>query len=198
VTALSDDAASGGGVSLTQATVGNQPIYTASSPRFQYNPTLAFSGHWLTGASSPMTAIDNYTVFAVFQYNWNDTGHRTVWINGGASVGYGLCLTNTYETIMQFVSFNDTGIFAHTGQPVITCVQRAAGTTTFYRNGKALGATTTNTPSTPTQFWLGYAGSNGHFIGEIAEVAGYNENMTGGNRDAITAALGTTYGIAVE
>jgi hypothetical protein len=197
VTSLDDDASSSGGVTLTQASAELQPMYLPN--RINGQPTMLFSdGQYLAAASTPMSGTNNYTVFAVIVPILGDGSHRIAWMNGTGSVGYGLSVTTEYEALIQLVTFGATGSRVFRGVPQIVCVQRASGTSTVYRNGLAGPSTTASTPATPTQFLIGANGSNANFVGEIAEVIGFNESMSGGNRDTVTADLATAYDITIE
>jgi hypothetical protein len=207
VTAWPDDGSSPGGVSLAQATVLNQPHYMPD--RINGQPTVAFSGNdFISAASSPLTAVDNWTYFCVVVPVWfnADATNRVVFINGDTSTGYGLTLTGpggtpvpgTIGTIIQSVAFfnhDDT----YTNQlPQILCIERASGTITAYRNGRVLGNTTGSAASAPAGFRISGDGANGGFVGEIAEIIGYNAALNSTDRGTVFTNLGSAYNIPVE
>jgi hypothetical protein len=88
--------------------------------------------------------------------------------------------------------------YYHPGVPEIICLQRDAGTTRLYRNGKLLGNTYANAPVTPTLFTLGWDGGNGKYVGDFFEGCGYNASLSGGDRSTVFADLGAAYNIPVE
>jgi hypothetical protein len=192
---------------VAQATAINKPIWDPTA--INGRPGLRFKrNQWLgrTG-SAAIAATDNYTFFVVCRADI-ETGvsGATAFCNG--SVGTGISLLNgTNEggftswgkvaAITNAIAWHQTNSYHKQGGASIICIQRAAGTTTIYRDDGVLSPTFATTPNMPTQHWVGWDGSTAGrtWDGVIGDIIGFNASLAAADREAIMRYLGVYYGI---
>lgn len=193
---------SGLGNSPTQATGSLKPLYRAAGLNGQ--PAVVFDGadDVLVLGSPVSTVIDNFTMVIVCR---NDdpgsTGSVPLFVGTGASNGWGAAVSSDAGKIGAIwggVAWDSTTTPLDDTADILI-VERAAGTTTIYRNGVALSPTFANAPATPTLTtrigeWVPLAVV---FNGALAQALVYEAALTAQNRLDLNRYFGNRYGITV-
>lgn len=186
---------------VTQAVAGNQPLWNASSANFNNQPTLSFvnarldhltSGNWSVAMPSPATwvVVGRITAYSpsgfTVLFDSKAVGSRQAayyvtadnklnWYAGAAAAGTAIALPHTFANIVVF----DT-----TGNAYQTAQTPTAGNS---------GAQTLAAIS----IGINYDQTSSQFEGEIAEIMGFNRELTAPEVADLFSYIDARYGIAI-
>lgn len=186
---------------VTQAVAGSKPLWNASSANFNNLPTLTFdntrpdhltSGNWGVAMPSPATwvivgritgydpsgftvMIDSKAVGSRQAAYYVTADNKLNWYAGAAAAGTAIAPPHTFANIVVF----DT-----TGNAYQTAQTPTAGNS---------GAQTLAAVS----IGINYDQSGSAFHGEIAEIMGFNRELTAPEVAELFSYINTRYGIAI-
>lgn len=197
---------SGAGNTASQGTGPNQPIYKTNIANGM--PVVRFDG-----SNDNLTIVDNGTldltgdqsIFVVVKYAGTIGALIAHYETGSPFNGWGFDIgVNGINKLGYWSSTKgsrliDAGTISTTAFHV-ALVTRTSGTAQFYTDGTA-GSNTTGTGNVAQNVTaiIGIlpGGSASPLNGDIAEIIIYNVALSTANRNAVTAYLGTKYGITV-